>query len=141
MCENLAKLVCRSSNLKADSIECRGANLPVRACSKWDLFQEENLEHIILHCPNNDNIRVKMMTDIHMLEGILDMVLTDKANLIDNLFDGQIVNIDPCIMTEFWLIAGEAINKMYMRIETAKQELVKWYARDSLSGYLVFFWR
>ena len=120
MCETSATLVRRASNLKADNIECKGANLSIKACPNCNLFQEENLEHVIIFCPNNDYVHTQMMTDIHMLEERYEVALTDKGTLINNLVGGQIVGIDPCIMNEFWLIAGEAINKMYMRIETAK---------------------
>ena len=46
MCENMAKLTCRCSNLKSDSVMYKGTNHNVRACSNCDLFHEKNVEHI-----------------------------------------------------------------------------------------------
>ena len=121
MCETMASLICRASNLKSDNIECKGSNLSVRVCDQCDMFQEENVEHVIMHCPFNEYLREHMLLDIHNLECMYDVSIMGSGNPLLTLLGSARAEIDPCIMNKFWVIAGSAIHKMYMRIETAKK--------------------
>ena len=120
MCENMAKLVCRCSNLYSDNITLKGSNLSNRACINCDLFQEENIEHIVLHCPNNSDLRDRMMLDIAELEMRYNVVLTGSGVFLLCALGRQISDIDDCIMIEFWMITGNAISNMYVRTERTK---------------------
>ena len=120
MCENMAKLVCRCSNLYSDNITLKGSNLSNRACINCDLFQEENIEHIVLHCPNNSDLRDRMMLDIAELEVRYNVVLTGSGVFLLCALGRQISDIDDCIMMEFWMITGNAISNMYVRTERTK---------------------
>ena len=120
MAENLAELVCRCSNLKSDSVMYKGTQLSVRACGNCDNFQEENLEHVVMHCPNNDDIRTKMMLDLSTLESIYSITKPDEVFL--NLLGKNINDVDDDTMMEYWLIAGTAINRMYTRTEGSKPQ-------------------
>ena len=67
MASNLAELVCRCSNLKSDSVMYKGTQLSVWACGNCDSCQEENLEHVVMLCPNNDDIWTKIMLDLILI--------------------------------------------------------------------------
>ena len=68
MAWNIAKLACRCSNSKSDRVMYKGTRLSNRACENCELFQEGNLKHLVLHSPNDNDIREKMMLDLCELE-------------------------------------------------------------------------
>ena len=115
MCESMAKLVCRCSNLKSDSINYKGTCLSNRACENCDMFQEENLEHVMLHCPNNADIQDKLMSDIKELELRCNSTMVNDGQILSNLLGKPINGIDMRTMMEFWMIAGGAISSMFTR--------------------------
>ena len=119
MSENLAKLVCRCSSLKSDDLTLRGTGLSNRACVNCDMFQEENEEHLVLQCPNNHDIRVRMMSDIEMVGLRYNVELVNAGELLLNLLGKPILHVDMSIMMEFWMIAGKAISRMYTRSEVS----------------------
>ena len=121
MCENLASLVCRASTLKSDAIEYRGANLSDRACVNCEMFQEENVEHMVMQCPHNSDLRELMLTRIYELERTRAVKLIKPGEFIYNLLGKYLDGIDIDVMMDFWIIAGNAINKMYERSITSKK--------------------
>ena len=120
MCENMAKLICRCSNLKSDCATFKGSSHSTGACDNCDLFQDENLEHMVMQCANNADIRSKMSDDIDLLiENTGNIRLLSEVQL-PSLLGRYIEGMDMDVMTDMWVIAGTAINEMYNRTEKAK---------------------
>ena len=53
MCENLVKIICRSSRLKANDFQFRDESDFQMMCENTDLGIAENIKHIVLQCPHN----------------------------------------------------------------------------------------
>ena len=122
MCENMARLVTRCSYLKSDSIEYKGTNLSVRSCANCDMFQCEDLEHVVLRCPFHNKARGDMYQEINELESKYDIKVIEPGNLMLNLIGRSIAGVDIGIMHEIWTIAGSAIDGMYKDVIRSREE-------------------
>ena len=117
MCETMSKLVCRASELKSDDFNTKNQTHSVRACSLCDNFYEENVEHLILQCAFNHDIRSLMMEDVSRLCTMTGQNITEGDHNILYILLGKSIN--GCVweeMVPIWITAGLAISEMYRRI-------------------------
>ena len=56
MCETMAKLLSHASRLKCDDIRLKGLTHSHKACSECELFQIEDLFHVIMQCGSKDKL-------------------------------------------------------------------------------------
>ena len=121
VCENMSRLVCRCSNLKSDCVMIKGTNLSVRSCEKCCNFHEENLEHMVMHCPSNNETRSKMLEDISTLENRYGFRLNAEGDMLMNLMGKRIIGVDSVTMLDLWAIAGTAVNRMYLEFISERE--------------------
>ena len=120
MCENLARLVCKCSNLNSDNVTLKGTNLSLCACNNCQMFQEEDLEHLVLQCDFNNDIRCKMMKDLQALEVKYNIPVVGTEDLLLVLLGKCFTDFDYDIMMELRTISGHDISSTYMRVKKTK---------------------
>ena len=64
----MVKLNCGASELKNDRYQFRADRPEGVYCDLCQNFAKEGIEHVIMHCPFLDNIRINMYSDIESLE-------------------------------------------------------------------------
>ena len=69
-CENLAKIVCKSSLLRVDDFRLKDSLHSAKVCSLCDNYSIENIEHIVMQCPFFENNRVELYKKIDLLDPI-----------------------------------------------------------------------
>ena len=62
-CAIMARLVCHSSRLKGDDCRYRGLPLSHRICTNCDLFMVEDAKHVLLQCPANNDMMIRLFDD------------------------------------------------------------------------------
>ena len=68
MCKTLARLVCHASLLKADDVRFKRLNISDRVCTFCDLYEEDNVRHLVMQCPMMQPERSKMFREIRVIE-------------------------------------------------------------------------
>ena len=68
VCEDMARMVCGTSNLKCDDPKLRKETLSNRACTLCDFGIEENTVHLVMQCPYHEATRICMYNDIDKLQ-------------------------------------------------------------------------
>ena len=68
-CEILAKLVCHASLLKTDDVRLKRLHRSARTCALCDLYEEDNVRHLVMQCPSMQTERTEMFNDLRNVEG------------------------------------------------------------------------
>ena len=85
-CELMAKFVCKCSRLKAYDGRLKSASRIDKVCQLCIENEVENVEHIILRCPELDRERNSMFDKINGLEnGIGRFILENSDNILNTL--------------------------------------------------------
>ena len=115
-CEIVARLVCHASLLKADDVRLKRLNKSDRVCNLCELYEDENVRHLVMQCPALQPERTAMFRDISDVEGRCGKdILVNAANTLGTLLGRPVDDIPQEIMDEVWLLAGKHISKMYFR--------------------------
>ena len=116
ICETLARLVCHASLLKVDDVRLKQLNRSDRVCSLCDLYEEDDVRHLIMQCPTLQPERTVMFTELrHVGEGHGERVMDRSGDILSVLLGKPAEDLAPDQMDEFWLVAGKHINIMYQR--------------------------
>ena len=116
MCENLAKIVCKTSKLKVDDYRLKHLSHSHRTCSQCDSFAVEDIEHIFMQCPAFDDIRRDMYNNFAGLKPSIQSAINNQPSKVFIwCLGGQIEGVRTEDMFDFWMISGNAINNMYRR--------------------------
>ena len=57
-CKVMARLVCHASKLKNDDCRLKGLVPSSRTCPNCDLYLTADIRHILMQCPNNNDLMV-----------------------------------------------------------------------------------
>ena len=109
--DDMARLVCGVSRLKADDPTYKKLPFGSRACI---LCQNCAEEHLIMQCSYHESTRKDMFDKIckHTnVEG--EQMIQNNPELILNLLGKKHENIDICAMTTIWMISSEYISQIY----------------------------
>ena len=68
ICETMAKLVCKTSKLKADDYRLKKELPSVKRCPSCDLYGFEDANHIIMSCPSLQLLRTDIFAELRALE-------------------------------------------------------------------------
>ena len=113
-CEDMAKLVCNASRLKANDYSLKNSTHGRRMCIVCDLGIEENVNHIIMQCPANEMIRNEMFDAILVLPNDVGRELLADPNQTLLLLLGKTdVRFDIEHMLQFWAISAHYISRIY----------------------------
>ena len=115
ICEDMARMVCGTSNLKGDSIKHKRETYINRVCLLCNLGMEENTVHIVMQCPFHERTRHCMYEAIDNLEMKISTIFQnlqgDEKFLA--LMGKNIDGIDPEGMFKIWTISGTYISMIY----------------------------
>ena len=123
-CEDMAKLVCNASKLKADDVNFRHSTYYMRTCIECNMSVIENVEHIVMQCPSLDQSRRNMYDEILELANDLGTRLLEDPSQTMLLLMGKSDNrfdIEHLVM--FWSISARHISKMYRQVVKNRLEL------------------
>ena len=117
ICETMSRLICHASRLKSDDLRLKGCSPCTRVCSNCDMFVIEDLFHVIMQCPHNEE---KMRVAQHSIIAIDVMIKVAFKESPDQVFNWLIGKDIPCVdrgmMYKVWAISGECISGIYKQI-------------------------
>ena len=115
-CETIARLVCHASLLKVDDVRLKRHNRSDRSCSLCDMYEYDNVEHLVMHCPRLQPERTSMFYEINEIEGRCGkVILSNSVSTLGVLLGRSVDNLPQELMDEVWLVAAKHIGKMYYR--------------------------
>ena len=121
-CELMAKFVCKCSRLKAHDGWFKTASRIDKVCQLCTDNEVENVEHIILRCPELNIIRSKMFDRINDLEnGLGRYILVNSDNILDTILGKPIDGVVIEHMMLFWEIVCSHVYIMYISVLKARQ--------------------
>ena len=112
--DDMARLVCGVSRLKADDPIYKKLPFGSRACILCQNCAEENIQHLIMQCSFHETMRKEMFDEIRKhtnVEG--EQVIQNNPELLLNLLGKKHENIDMCTMTTIWMISSKYISQIY----------------------------
>ena len=113
-CENLAKIVCRSSRLKADDYRLKGSPQSAIACTLCDSYSIENIKHIVMQCPYFESTRVNLRRELDSLDPVFEGNLRQNPSMSFYwMLGGQMEGLSFEEMFNFWIVTWKSINSMY----------------------------
>ena len=113
MCEIMARLVCRNSTLKSDDYRVRNNTLRNQLCDMCDMYQVEDVKHVILHCPYHEQERNELMENISL---ICPQIFQIDPDILNILLGKRVQGIDNDTMFDVWICAGKIISSMYYKV-------------------------
>ena len=116
ICENMAKLVCKTSLLKADDYRLKRELPGAKRCSACDLYELEDVRHIVMSCPFLQPLRNEMFANLWEIETRFDQSITDKDNIMVYLLGKQCTDVSDELNDEFHIACAGFISRMYMSI-------------------------
>ena len=124
MCETMAKLLSHANRLKCDDIRLKGLTHSHKACSECELFQIEDLFHVIMQCPSKDKLRRDMYLELAQVNNQIEEIFADNTQDVFGWLIGKpIESFDRYNMHNVWLISGKYIYEMYMQICMKKDKV------------------
>ena len=115
-CEVMARLVCHASLLKTDDVRLKRLNRSDRVCSLCDMYEDDNVKHLVMQCPILQTDRTAMFREINEIEVRSGRdILSNSVNTLGVLLGRSVDNIPQELMDEVWLLAAKHIGKMYYR--------------------------
>ena len=114
MCENMARMVCKSSMLKCDDVRLKSLTNSWRWCELCDFSVEEDLWHCIMQCPAFQGTRIRMFNDVESIFARDGQMLPESgADILALLIGAVTPGISPKTMVEIWKVSGTYISEMY----------------------------
>ena len=109
-CENMVKLLCHASLLKADDGRLRRAPFGTRCCIRCEIAAYDDARHLIMQCAVMEDIRIEMYNEIDVICKEFGM-----NDVFPILMGGKIEGWDFPEMIPIWLITCTHISRMYYR--------------------------
>ena len=115
--ETMVKLVTRSSKLKSDCYQYKNDPLNRPYCDLCQTYAMENVEHIILHCPNLSVIRNEMFEELSEIELIYGIkVLLPMENNLHFLLGKMPTRCPPIMIFEVCRVIAQRVHQMYVYV-------------------------
>ena len=113
ICETMAKLVCKTSKLKADDYRLKKELPGVKRCPAFDLYGFEDAYHIIMSCPSLQLLRTDMFSELRALKTFFDQSVLDKGETSMHLLGKQCFEVSIELNYEFHITCASFIYNMY----------------------------
>ena len=115
-CEDMAKIVCATSKLRADM---RTSDLTLGACMciHCDLGIEETAFHLVMQCPANEECKCKMFNEIQNISDEMGEEFSKLRGdeIFLSLMGRNMATVSPEDMLSMWTITCSHISYMYQR--------------------------
>ena len=117
MCETMSKIVCKASPLRTDDYRLKGLTHSHRTCIRCEMFEIENINHMLMQCPAVEVQITEMYCSLYSLDARIEPLMQSNPSLVlDWLLGGAINELDEQVMTNFWITAGSAIYHMHNEV-------------------------
>ena len=121
MCENMARLICRTSQLKCDDFRLKDSPIGSRICLNCNLGIEETLHHVVMQCPFVNEVRIDMFDKIDRVTGIFkNMTRAEPENTFPWIIGKSMPDIDCDIALEILMVTGYSVFNMYRMVIGAR---------------------
>ena len=116
-CEIMSKLVCNASLLKDHDYRLKRKSFSHKVCNLCYLGVREDLNHVIMQCPNNEGTKEEMLDMIKALnDEAVDLILAQPQNLLGVLMGKHPEGVSFESMVKVWVISSKYIADIYRRI-------------------------
>ena len=116
-CEVMARLVCHASKLKNDDCRLKGLAPSLRKCPNCDLYVTEDIRHILMQCPNNNDEMILLYGEIADRCPNVSRVLNDEPDECLMILMGKpIPSVGKDELTCMRSITALAVSKLYRKI-------------------------
>ena len=114
-CEDMAKMVCGTSELKAHKPKLKREILSKRVCTLCHFGSEENVTHIVMQCHFHENMRRTMYENLESLrmETMTSFNGLSGEEKFLTLMGKYMSDIDPEEMLNLWCISSKFISRIY----------------------------
>ena len=115
-CETMAKLVCKTSLLKADDYRLKRELPGAKVCPACDLYALEDVTHLIMSCPSMQLLRTEMFAELRTIENQYGYSILDQNDVLMFLL-GKLCNAVPDELNyDFHITSASFISRMYMLV-------------------------
>ena len=114
----MVKLLCKASSLKDDDCRLRSDTIGSRMCSRCYLGAPENTYHMIMQCPENENARIRLNTEIEEIAPNID-----PQEFLSIVLGKPIEGWCYEQMVPIWEISAKYVTMMYFDILKDRQAL------------------
>ena len=119
-CENMVKILCKTSKLKCDDFNLK--TFAQKSCTLCDLAAYENIEHLVMACTYFDESRQQMLNELRGTPNNIGNIILDGTDPILEYLLGKVhPQIDSDNMIPFWIISCRWISSMYQNILTSRK--------------------
>ena len=88
-----------------------------RACELCDLYNVEDVFHILMQCPYFQDCRKRMFSHIYEVDATLEETFREQPeNVFPWLLGKDIIGCEYDTMCMVWIISGNAMNDMYTQV-------------------------
>ena len=121
-CEIMAKLVCESSLLKDHDYRLKSLSSSYKVCTQCMLGIREDLMHIIMQCPDTDDIRREMFEVLNSIEdNYVQDILKEHQEVFYALMGKHVAEIPFESMIKIWRISSKHVSRMCRQIISKRQ--------------------
>ena len=117
-CEIMVKLLCKASSFKDNDCRLRSNTIGSRMCSRCYLGAPENTYHMIMQCPENENARICLNTEIEEIDPNID-----PQEFLSIVLGKSIEGWCYEQMVPIWEISAKYVTMMYFDILKDRQVL------------------
>ena len=101
-CEVMAKLISHASKLKSDDVRLKCLTTSYTTCIQCDMFQREDLFHVIMQCPKQDTLRREMYDTLNRCnENFRPLIDEHPHDVFNWLIGKEIPSLDIYAMYSF----------------------------------------
>ena len=116
-CEIMAKLVCNSSLFKDHDYRLKKLSFSHKVCTECPLGIREDLLHLVMQCPDTQEIRTEMFALINAIDDVyVKDVIADQQDLIYVIMGKHPAGIPFESVSKIWLVSSWYVSKMYRRL-------------------------
>ena len=115
-CEIMSKLVCNASLLKEHDYRLKRKSFSHKVCNLCDVGIREDVNHIVMQCPNNEGTRKEMLDVIKSINEASVVTTSQPQNLFGILMGQHPEDVSFEIMLKVWVTSSKYISDINRRV-------------------------
>ena len=117
ICEDMARIICDTSLLKANDYRLKGKTYGAKICTRCDMSILESAHHLIMQCHFYENERIAMYHEINLIEGDwMEDIMANSQEIMYILLGKHPEGRSFSQMAQIWTISGKHISAMYRSV-------------------------
>ena len=116
-CENMAKIVCKASELKSDDRKYKQGTFAMKSCGLCDNAAYEDVRHMVMTCQGLDTLGTQMFNELENNAeccNIWNQIRPDQT--LETLLGGNPLNMPLNMMFPIWCVSMTWVNRMYRHL-------------------------